>query len=409
LDKDFYVNLALDGIVILAGGVLFFVPAVGPALSIPLTVGRLTHISLTGQKLGALLMATGGLRSGLDAWNYFFEEEEGVRVLSFVSNFALRDVLTRELVSILSSTNERERHLAFNLLRSVEEETLIKDLLNAITDERNSVKVRESSIKALRAFLSTDESLKKSAMDVLKGVIDEGQIPTLRETSVRVLGEIGEGLPEVAEYLREQGENKKENDKLRLMALIQLGRDQEYFSISVNALTEWFEDIEIINPLSDPLDIPNSFIKALLPEKEERLSEEQLESHKIVLREFIRLNLLNIGLKFEFSETLILWDDSPETKELLREVWGNPAEDMGRYVAQLRKESESDENYPAFEFLQNEIGNLKGIKDFTIALLQIESIINEFEREYPKQKEEISEKLENFLISYENMQESLKN
>ena len=77
LDKDFYVNLALDGIVILAGGVLFFVPAVGPALSIPLTVGRLTHITLTGQKLGALLMATGGVESGLDAWNYFFEEEEG--------------------------------------------------------------------------------------------------------------------------------------------------------------------------------------------------------------------------------------------------------------------------------------------------------------------------------------------
>ena len=86
-----------------------------------------------------------------------------------------------------------------------------------------------------------------------------------------------------------------------------------------------------------PLDIPNSFVTYLLPEKEERLSEEQLENHKIVVREFIRLNLLDIGLKFMFSEALISWDDSPKTKELLRTAWANPAEDMGRYVAQLRE------------------------------------------------------------------------
>ncbi|MCZ0933517.1 MAG: hypothetical protein OXJ52_10270 [Oligoflexia bacterium] len=284
LDEDFYVNLALDGIVILGGGVLFFVPAVGPALSIPLTAGRIT---LTGQRLGALLMATGGLRSGWDAWNYFFEEEEGVRVLSFVSNVALKDVLTRELFSILSSTNERERYLAFNLLRSVDEETLIKDILNAIKDEKNSVEVRKSSIRALRAFSSLDESLKKSAMDVLKGVIDESQIPTLREISVSVLGEIGEGELEVAEYLQKKGTNEDEDDKLRLMALAQLGRNQEYFLASVVTLTKWFEDIDkITNLLSDPLDIPNSFVTALLLEKQERLSEEklELEIHKIVVK-----------------------------------------------------------------------------------------------------------------------------
>ena len=126
----------------------------------PLTVGRLTHITLTGQKLGALLMATGGLRSGLSAWNYFFEEEEGARVLSFVSGVALRDVLTRELFSILSSTNERDRYLAFNLLRSVDEETLISDLLNAIKDEQNSVEVKKPAVRTLRAFSSMDETLK---------------------------------------------------------------------------------------------------------------------------------------------------------------------------------------------------------------------------------------------------------
>ena len=414
LDKDFYVNLALDGIVILAGGVLFFVPAVGPALSIPLTIGRLTHISLTGQKLGALLMATGGVESGWSAWNYFFEEEEGARVLSFVSGVALRDVLTRELFSILSSVNERDRYLAFNLLRSVDEETLIKDLLNAIKDEKNSVEVRKPAIRSLRAFSNMDAALKKEAIDVLKGVIDKSQIPTLRETSVSVLGEIGEGDLEVAEYLmREKGTDEDENAKLRLMALIQLGRNQEYFPISIGILTDWFENtIYKPAPLSVPLDIPNSFVTALLLEKQE-LSEEQLESHKTVVKDFIRLDILNIELKFRFSETLILWDNSSETKDLLREAWTNPAEDMGLYVKQLAEESLSEENYQTLEFLQTQIEELeKEVKNFKIpqeiALDKIKSIIKKLKRIYPDQVN-VAEKLENFLISYENMQENLRN
>ena len=105
LDKDFYVKLALDGVVILAGGILFFVPAVGPAVSVPLIVGRVT---LTGQKLGTLLMATGAFESGVDAWHYFFGEEEQ-RFLSFVPDLVVRDVLTRELFNILSSANQRDK------------------------------------------------------------------------------------------------------------------------------------------------------------------------------------------------------------------------------------------------------------------------------------------------------------
>ena len=407
-------NLALDGIVILAGGVLFFVPAVGPALSIPLTIGRLTHITLTGQKLGALLMATGGVESGWSAWNYFFEEEEGARVLSFVSGVALRDVLTRELFSILSSVNERDRYLAFNLLRSVDEETLIKDLLNAIKDEKNSVEVRKPAIRSLRAFSNMDETLKKSAIDVLKRVIDKSQIPTLKETSVSVLGEIGEGDLEVAEYLREKGTIKNEDDKLRLLALTQLGRNQEYFPISIGILTDWFENtIYKPAPLSVPLDIPNSFVTALLLEKQESLSEEQLESYKIVVKDFIRLDILNIELKFRFSETLIRWDNSPETKDLLRKSWANLAKDMGLYVKQLAEESLSEENYQTLEFLQTQIEELeKEVKNFKIpqeiALDKIKSIIKKLKRIYPDQVN-VAEKLENFLISYENMQENLRN
>ena len=125
------------------------------------------------------------------------------------------------------------------------------------------------------------------------------------------------------------------------------------------------------------------------------------------------MNLLDIGLKFRFSETLISWDDSPETKDLLRKAWANSAEDMGLYVKQLAEESLSDENYQAFEFLKIEIEKL--LKDIAknpeipqeIILDVIKSMVKELKKVYPNQV--IAEKLENFLISYENMQENIKN
>ena len=411
LDKDFYVNLALDGIVILAGGVLFFVPAVGPAISIPLTVGRITHISLTGQKLGALLMATGGLRSGWDIWNHFFEEEEGARVLSFVSSVALRDVLTKELFSILSSTNQSDRYVGINLLRRAkDEETLISDLLDVIKNERNSVGVRRPAIRAIRAFSSMDETLKGKAISVLKGVIDKSQLPSLRETSISVLGEIGEGELEVAEYLRETGESKNEDDKIRLMALTQLGRSKEYFPVSVVILTKWFEGINYIpTPLNVPLDIPAFFVDSLLSDKKRELSENQLKSHKTIVKEFIRLNILDIELKFSFSETLITWDGGLENRVFLRKVWAKPAKDIGLYVKQLAEESLSEENYQAFEFLRTQISilNKKALKPQKV-LIYTESMMTKFDKDNPDQKE-ITEKLENFLNSYRKIQESLKN
>ena len=162
LDEDFWVNLVSDVIVIGAGGVLFFVPVVGPTVSVPLTAGRLT---LTGQRLGALLMATGGAESGLDLWSYFFGEEE--KIPSFLSDIAFRDVLTRELFNILSSANPSDRYLAINLLKSaaVGEETLISDLLIAIKNKQHPAEVRQSAIRALKvASVSEEETI-----DVLKG------------------------------------------------------------------------------------------------------------------------------------------------------------------------------------------------------------------------------------------------
>ena len=62
-------------------------------------------VTLTGQRLGALLMETGAVESGVDAWDYFFGEEEQ-RVFSFVPDLVFKNVLSSELFNILSSTNQ---------------------------------------------------------------------------------------------------------------------------------------------------------------------------------------------------------------------------------------------------------------------------------------------------------------
>ena len=406
LTTDFYIDLAFNGAVIVVGGALFFIPA-GQGVGVVLTAERLT---LTAKKLGVLLASMGFLEGAIDA-SYFLNAKEQ-KVISFVSNLVITNPFARELLRLLSSTDENDRYLARDLFQG-STKNLIRELVGSIGDDIYSITARESLINALRGFPNVEEEIRREAIEALKRIIDNSSIPALRETSVSVLGEIGKEKPEVAEYLQKKGTNEDEDDKLRLLALTQLGRDQEYFPVSVNSLTEWFKDIDITNPLSDPLEIPNSFVTALLTEKQERLSEELLESHKRVVREFIRLNLLDIGLKFRFSETLISWDDSPETKDLLRDAWTNPAEDMGQYVEQLRKESLSDENYQAFEFLKTEIDKRKGIKNTKVTLRQIDLIIGkpdkigEFDAKYPDQKE-ISEKLKVFVGSYKEMLENIK-
>ena len=86
---------------------------------------------------------------------------------------------------------------------------------------------------------------------------------------------------------------------------------------------------------------------------------------------------------------------------------------MGLYVEQLYEESLSEENYQAFEFLQTETEKLKEIAKNSevpqsLVFEKMKSIVSELKRIYPNQVN-VAEKLENFLISYENMQESLKN
>ena len=402
LDDDFWVNLALDIVVIGAGGILFFVPAVGPAVSIPFTAGR---VALTGQRLGILLMATGGLESGLDAWNYFSGEEE--KIPSFISDIAFRDVLTRELFSILSSANPSDRYLAINLLKSaVDEETLISDLLIAIQDERHSAEVRQSAIRALQAISGMEEDLRKEVIGVLKGVIDESQIPSLRETSVVALGEIGKEKPEVAEYLIDIGDDTNNSDELRLIALIEFGRNKDYFLISIDKFSEWlagrnYEE----NPLNIQPEIPNFFRNSLLSAK----GRDRSEYHIIVVKEFIRSGILGIELKIEFSEILLSWDDSLENKALLREAYSKPARDIRLYVENdLFGGDLFEESYGAFQFLTIEISALENVKNSKRTLREIELIIIGLKKAFPSQNE-IAEKLEKVVNSYKKVLETIEN
>lgn len=406
LDEDFWVNLALDGVVIVAGGVLFFVPAVGPAISIPLTVGRITHVTVTGQRLGALLMATGAAKSGLGLWSYFFGEEK--KVPSFLSDIAFRDVLTRELFSILSSANPSDRYLAINLLKStaVGEEALISDLLNAIQDKHHSSGVKQSAIRALRAISGIGEELKEKVIAVLIGVIDESKIPVLRQTAISYLGELGEGGDkEVAEYLLKKGNETDKEDESRLIALIELGRDKDDFPVSINKLDIWLEGRDYgSNPLKIQPEISDSFLDSLLLANQG----ERSKSHFIVVREFIRSGILNAELKLRFSETLLSWDASLENKSLLREAYSNTARDIGLYVEKdLFKGGLFEENYEAFHFLINQISKLETIDNVSIVLKKMESIIKEFKILHSNQSE-IAEELEEVVNSYKKILETIK-
>ena len=401
LDEDFYVNLALDGIVIIAGGVLFFVPAVGPAVSIPLMVGRVT---LTGKKLGALLMATGALKSGVDVWDHFFGEEEQKRFLSFVPALVFRGVLTSELLSMLSSVNQRDRHLASRLFMSSSQEVLINNIVSSMQQEgQYSVTARQSAIKAIRAFPNMNEAMREEVINVLKGVIDDSRIQVLRETSVNVLGEIGAKIPEVAEYLRDKGDDRNEEDKLRLIALIQLGRNKSHFLNSINLLAKWLKDRDYDeDPLDAQPDIPDSFLDSLLLVKKEELS----DNHITVLQEFILSGILDIELKLKFSETLMSWDESPGSKALLQKAYTDPVTDIGLYVENLSKEILSEKNYAAFDFLKSTIASVQGapIKQ---SLKLIETTIERLNFLYPDQ-EEIAGKIENILNSYKKMLKMIK-
>ena len=60
---------------------------------------------------------------------------------------------------------------------------------------------RKSLINALRGFPDIEEDLRKEAIESLKHIIKTSTYPSLRQASVSTLGQIGEGVEGVAEYL----------------------------------------------------------------------------------------------------------------------------------------------------------------------------------------------------------------
>ena len=398
--SDFYVNLALDSVVIIAGGLLCFIPAFGQAVVLPLTFGRLT---LTGQRLGALLVGIGGVQVGSGYWRYFLDEEER-KTLSFIPNIVLRGVFAHEVFQILSSDRNQDKFLANSLLFSSTEQEVISILISSIQEERYSVSARRSAIQALRAFPEIDDEIKGRIISRLSEVIDNrSENQSLRLASLSVLGEIAVGVPEVAGYLEDKGKDTNESDDFRLMALMERGRNPSQFPNSIEILAEWLDERRNDeNPVKIEVEIPLLFLESLLSVTKEGASNE----HIIVLEELIRSRRLNLEMKIKSSETLSRWDESLKTKAFLRDIYSQDRffDDMSAYVEELFQESWSQESQEAFDFLQESIAEAKKATNFTQSIEFIELDIKELQKKYPNQLK-TAKKLEIFLKSYKKIEE----
>ena len=234
-------------------------------------------------------------------------------------------------------------------------------------------------------------------------MIEESGVPFLRQTAMAVLGELGEGVDEAAEYLLKIGEDENTSDELRLMALIELGRNESYFFDSIEILARWLGKGKKKRLAIQP-EISDSFLDSLLKEGE------RSENHLIVVKEFIRSGILNAELKLRFSETLLSWDVNLENKAFLREAYSNPARDIKLYVEKdLFEEGIFEENYGASQFLLENISLYENIKNpLEILEEEIDTLIEEFKKDYSNQIK-IAEKLEEIVNSYKEILETITN
>ena len=97
-------------------------------------------------------------------------------------------------------------------------------MVRSIGNDEYSVSAREFLVIALRGFPDIEEDLKKEVIENLKQIIDNSIYPSLRQASVSTLGQIGEGVEGVAEYLITIEDNNNENDILSFLALVEIGR-----------------------------------------------------------------------------------------------------------------------------------------------------------------------------------------
>ena len=410
LSEDLYVNLGFKISFIIVGGVLFFVPS-AQLFSIALMARTL---AITTKKMGALTASISVFEGAIATKDFLTESER--KIVSFFSHLVIINPFAKELFLLLYSTDENDKYLAQNIFQVLTSEDLIRLLIPAIGDDKYSLTARKFLIRTLRGFPYIEENLRRETIEALKNIIDNSKYSTLRQFSVSALGKIGEGVEEVAEYLLYIGDKKSKDDIIRLLALIELGRDKKNFLRSIEELSTWFEDKNIKEKRSAPRpEIPDSFVDSLLSTKEEELS----ENHITVVKGFISSGILGLELQLKFSETLLKWNDSPENKTFLSEVYSNPAEDIisymkeelfkeGLFEERLFEENLSDEDRKSLEFLMTKLSALGDSKTAIEVLYKIESIIEEFKKRYSNQVEK-AEKLENIVNSYKKVLESIQN
>ena len=290
--------------------------------------------------------------------------------------------------------------------------------MNALESDEYSVKTRTSIIKALRGFPDMDSFLKKEVINFLKEIINdtESQL-SLRGTAVNVLGFLGEGMPEVAEYLRQIGSSENtevsKNENLRLIALIHLGGNKADFEFSVDTLAEWLKGRNYEEkPLNiQSLEIPKAFLDLIREleiektEKERAIAGEGLNNYITVLGELISSGVLDIEVKLELFKILISWSEKDsDIKDFLKEIQTNPAKDIKIYLEELSQEILSEKNSEAFSFWEEKIKGINVSEGSTNALLEIDSIIEEFNFSYPNlsknTKTEIVERIEKVANIY---------
>ena len=207
------------------------------------------------------------------------------------------------------------------------------------------------------------------------------------------------------------GDDKSNSDELRFIALVELGRNRDYFLTSIEELSKWLEGrenedrVNIVKQLIIQPKIPDSFIDSVLSITKEELS----KHHIIVVKRLVHSEILGLELQLKFSETLLNWDDSVKNKAFLSEVYSSPVEDISSYMKNtLFKERLSKEDDTAYKFLITEISTLKDTHPIEILYSIEKSIIERFETNYPKQLE-IALKLENIVDSYKKVLESIQN
>ena len=398
LKAEFYVNLAVDGVVIVGGSVLMLIPA-GQSVSILLFGSRLALTAKRLKALGAVISVAGGVGVGSEV--YYYLSEENQEVLSFIFNLVFKDDLSKEIFQLLTSVNESDKYLAINLFKSVDEEVFINNLLSAIQNNKFSPQARIASVNSLIVFKDIeDEYLRKEIIDTLKEVINTSQLQDLRQASVRVLGAFGEENPELIDYLKKLADGE-EYDVIRLTSLLQVGRNKSDFDESIKALAKWLKDRDHkTNPLNIKPEIPQSFLESLLSEREEATN-----NQIIVVRGFILSGILDVETKLTFSKVLISWNKEPESEpykaidtnqEVLEQVWADPIADTILYIDKLYKETRSEDNEQAFEYLKVRVNKLKTEDTSFIILEYFESMIQDFATKHPEQKEianEIEDKI----------------